>query len=337
MMQEKISLIIPAYNVENLLGRTLDSLLSQTYTNLEIIVVNDGSRDKTAAVLDTYAASDARIRAIHKENGGVSTARLRGIREATGAWIGFVDADDVAEPWMFEKLLTNAKAYDADISHCGYQMVLPSGKIRLYHGTGKLVIQDNNTGIKDLLDNQFVEPGLWNKLYARHVVEEFMASVDFDTSIRNMEDLLMNYYLFRIAKRSVYEDVCPYHYIVRSDSAANAAVSYHKLEGPLQVKSILFRETERNLQHHGIIANQLVRQLVSYASMDLGTSPEVTGPIRTRARAELRRMIPGILTDRCYSSKFRIMGLWAAVWPWSYGFVHRTYERITKIDKIYEK
>lgn len=336
-MHDKISVIVPAYNVAHLLGRTLDALLAQTHRQLEIIVVDDGSKDETAAVIRDYAARDSRIKAVYKENGGVSSARLRGIRESTGVWIAFADGDDVAEPWMYERLLSNAKAYGADISHCGYQMVLPSGKVRLYHGTGKLVIQDNHTGVKDLLDNQFVEPGLWNKLYARHVVEKFLSSVDFDLSIRNMEDLLMNYYLFRAANCSVYEDVCPYHYVVRSDSAANAAVNVHKLEGPLKVKSKLFHETADDPEHHAVVANQLVRQLVSYATMDVQKSPEVTGLIRSRARAELRRMLPEILRGGSFGTKYRIMGIWASVWPWSYGFVHRTYERITKIDKIYEK
>ena len=99
-MQSKISIIIPAYNMENYLGRTLDSVLAQTNKNLEIIVVNDGSRDNTAKVIEDYAKRDSRIRGIHKENGGVTSARLRGIREAPGEWFGFVDGDEVLEAWL---------------------------------------------------------------------------------------------------------------------------------------------------------------------------------------------------------------------------------------------
>lgn len=337
MAQDLISVIVPAYNVENFLGRMLDSLLAQTYQNLEIIIVDDDSTDSTALVIDRYAAMDKRIKAIKKENGGVSSARIKGIQESTGAWIAFADGDDSVEPWMYEKLLNNAKQHGADIAHCGYQMILPSGRVRLYYGTEKLVLQDNYTGVKDLLEGRFIEPGLCNKLYARSVIEKFLSSVDFDTSIRNMEDLLMNYYLFREARQSVFEDVCPYHYIVRSNSAANASVNEHQLQDPLKVKKILFQETINDPEHHALVANQLVRQLVFLSTLDISNSTEITKPIRTSARKELRNMLPEILKSSSYIKKFKIMGLWTVIWPGSYSIVHHMYERFTGIDKIYEK
>lgn len=336
-MDDKISVIIPAYNIEKYLGRTLDSVLAQTHTNLEIIVVNDGSKDGTAALINSYAEKDRRIIAVHKENGGVSSARLIGVKASTGAWIAFVDGDDFLEPWMYKRLLNNAKQYGADISHCGYQMVLPSGKVRQYYGTGTLTIQDNHTGVKDLLESRFIEPSLGNKLYARSVVESFLSSVHFDTSVRNTEDLLMNYYLFREAKLSVYEDTCPYHYILRPGSAANAAANKHQLQDPLKVKKILFQETIHNPEHHALVANQLVRQLVSLSTLNISKSPEITKPARASARKELRRMLPEILKGGCYSKKFKLMGLWTAVCPGAYALVHHLYERITGLDKIYEK
>ena len=118
-MNNIISVIVPAFNIEAYLPRCLESILSQTYNHLEIVVVNDGSRDNTADVIDSYAARDSRIKAIHKENGGVTSARLRGIEESTGDWIAFVDGDDYIEPEMFEKLLATAVSHNADISHCG--------------------------------------------------------------------------------------------------------------------------------------------------------------------------------------------------------------------------
>ena len=95
-MDEKlVSVIIPAYNIEDYIGRCLDSVLSQTYKNLEILVVDDGSSDCTGEILDDYEKKDQRIRVIHKENGGVSSARNIGIEAATGDYIGFVDGDDL--------------------------------------------------------------------------------------------------------------------------------------------------------------------------------------------------------------------------------------------------
>ena len=168
-MDNKISIVIPAYNIENYLGTTLDSVLAQTYSNIEIIVVNDGSKDGTGAVIDSYAAREKRIKAIHKENGGVTSARLRGVQEASGEWIGFVDGDDGIEPDMYERLLENALKYGADISHCGYQMVFPNGRVDYYYNTGRLVQQDKITGLSELLSGAMIEPGLCNKLFHKHL------------------------------------------------------------------------------------------------------------------------------------------------------------------------
>lgn len=336
-MQPTISIIIPAYNIADYLGRTLDSVLSQTYKNLEILIVNDGSRDKTPKVIEDYEKKDARIRGIHKENGGVTSARLRGIQEATGQWIGFVDGDDVIEPWMYEKLLSNADQYHADISHCGYQMVLPSGKVRLYHDTKKIIVQDNQHGIVDLLSCRMVEPGICNKLYRAELVKSVMRSVDMNTEIKNTEDLLMNFYLFRASQRSVFEDVCPYRYIVRQGSAANSAINEHQLLDSLRVRKILFAETTHNSEQHTIVANQLIRDLVTLSSMDASKARTLIVPIRREMRKQLRQMLPQVLKEPIYTLKSKTTALWVSIFPSMYRWVHNIYAKATGIDKIYEK
>ena len=214
-MNGKISIIIPAYNFENEITRCVESLLEQTYHNIEIILVNDGSTDGTLNVLQELSQRDTRIRVINKSNEGVTRARLDGVKAATGDWIGFVDGDDYVEPMMFETLLENAYQYDADISHCGYQMVFPS-RVDYYYNTGRVVQQDHITGLKDLLIGAFIEPGLWNKLFKRDLLKKIIQSNVMNLEIRNNEHLLMNYYLFREAKMSVFIDRCIYHYIVIS-------------------------------------------------------------------------------------------------------------------------
>ena len=148
-MNDKISIIIPAFNIQDYLGNTLDSVLAQSYDNLEIIVVNDGSKDNTGSILDDYAQKDSRIKAIYQENSGVTSARLCGIQAASGAYIGFVDGDDFIEPQMYMRLMENAKRFDADISHCGYQMVFPAGRIDYYYNTGRIVKQEVKQGCTD--------------------------------------------------------------------------------------------------------------------------------------------------------------------------------------------
>ena len=100
MMEKLVSVIIPAYNIERYISRCLDSIMAQTYNNLEIIVIDDGSKDQTAEILDDYQKRDSRIIVVHKENGGVSSARNNGLDIATGDYISFVDGDDLIESNM---------------------------------------------------------------------------------------------------------------------------------------------------------------------------------------------------------------------------------------------
>lgn len=240
MEKELISIVVPAYNIEKYIGRCLDSILSQTYSNIEIIVVNDGSSDKTKEIIDEYASADKRIIAIHKDNGGVSSARLRGIQESKGDYIGFVDGDDVIDADMFEFLLNNLKGYSADISHCGYVMEFPDGHKDYYYNTEKKVVQNNYEGVFDLLTGKFVEPGLVNKLYKKEIILYFQKNKIWDGGIRYNEDVLMNYILFSKANKSIYEDKCKYHYVLRKGSAATSKPNKRKYEDPMKVVQTIY-------------------------------------------------------------------------------------------------
>jgi len=189
-MKERISVIVPAYNIEKELERCLDSIAAQTYGNVEIVVVNDGSKDGTGEIIDRYAAKDGRVVAIHKENGGVTSARLAGVRAATGDWIGFVDGDDYIEPDMYEKLMENALKHNADISHCGYQICFADGRTRHFYNTGRLVQQDRITGLKDLISGEFIEPTLCDKLFRKSLFSSLLCEAVMPEDIKVNEDLL---------------------------------------------------------------------------------------------------------------------------------------------------
>lgn len=207
-----ISVIVPAYNVEKWLSRCLDSILNQTYKNIEIVVIDDGSKDNTKSLIDEYSHKYKNIISVYQENQGVSYARVNGIKKANGEWIGFIDSDDEIELDMYEMLLKNALRYQADISHCGYQMVFEN-KINYFYNTGHIVIQDNLTGLKDLLEGKFIEPGLCNKLFHKKLFKDLLDNDVMDLSIKINEDLLRNYYLFKESHLSVFEDQCKYTYI----------------------------------------------------------------------------------------------------------------------------
>lgn len=231
-----ISVIVPAYNLENYIARTLDSILTQTYKDIEIVIVDDGSTDSTGEIIDKYSEKYPSIKVFHIENSGVTNARLTGIANACGDWIGFCDGDDYIEPDMYEHLMSNAVEFDADISHCGYRMVFVDGRVNYFYDTGRLVHQDKLTGLKDLLDGSFVEPGLCNKLFNKKVFHSLLHDDVMDKDVKNNEDLLMNFILFSSAEKSIYEDFCPYHYIVRNNSASRAKLNKHKIYDPIKVR-----------------------------------------------------------------------------------------------------
>ena len=114
-MIDKVSIIVPVYNIENYIRVCVESILAQTYESFELILVDDGSKDNSGILCDEYAAIDSRVKVIHKENGGVSSARNTGLQQAKGKWIMYVDGDDWIEPDMIESLIETAKATEADL------------------------------------------------------------------------------------------------------------------------------------------------------------------------------------------------------------------------------
>lgn len=213
----KITIIIPAYNVAEWLPRCIESVLKQTYENLEILVINDGSTDNTAAILDEFANKDTRIVAIHQKNMGLIQVRELGISMATGQYIGFIDGDDEVEPDMFERLLNNALKYEAEISQCGILYCFYDGRRKQMHGTENVYVYDQVEGYRELMQGIHMEPSLCNKLYWKDLLQDSC----LDKSIVNNEDLLRNSVLFSRAKKSVFEDFCGYHYWRRAESMSN--------------------------------------------------------------------------------------------------------------------
>lgn len=244
----KISIIIPVYNLEQYIEKCIISVMNQTYSNLEIIVVNDGSSDNSWKVITEIAKRDSRIIPINKENGGVTSARMTGLKKASGEWIGFVDGDDEIESDMYEFLLVNAIKNQASISHCGYQMEFPDGRIHYFYNTGAIVKQDRRKGIEDLLCGEYIEPGLWNKLYRKELFDSLeRCSIPYDIKIN--EDLLMNYILFSKANLSVFEDRCKYHYIVRKNSASRSNLNENKIFDPIRVKEIILENIDEEFRN----------------------------------------------------------------------------------------
>jgi len=230
--------------------------------------------------------------------------------------------------------LKNAHQYNADISHCGYQMVFPS-RVDYYYNKGHLIRQDQETGLKDLLDGSFVEPGVWNKLFRKSLFHSLLHKNVMDFDVKNTEDLLMNFYLFREARASVYEDFCPYHYVVRIGSAAKAKINAHKLMDPLKVLLKLEEETDYNKKLNFCVQRRIVMNLIKLSTYYTCEHETLVKPFRKQTREELRRRLPEILRGD-YSFKLKALSAWAAFMPYGYHLVHNTYSIVTGHNRKYE-
>lgn len=217
-MSPLVSIVIPVYNTAEHLAECLESLCSQTLRDIEIICVDDGSTDGSAAILSDYSEKDDRIHVITQPNQGILAARNTGINAAAGQWIGFADSDDAMHPDMIERLVKNGEKYHTDISHCGMVFCYYNGRMVTHYGTGILKLQDHETGLSDLLNGTQIEPSMCCKLYRKSLFRDF----PIESRIKRNEDLYCNFLLFGIAESAVYEDFCGYFYRQRKDTTQPA-------------------------------------------------------------------------------------------------------------------
>lgn len=209
---DKISIVVPIYNVEKYLRKCIESILKQTYYNLEIILVDDGSTDSSGEICDEYKNKDSRIIVIHQKNKGMSSARNSGIKCATGKYIGFIDSDDYIEKDMYEILLKNIIDYSADIAICGFAFV-ENNKVVPKEFTGDINVLDRQTALEELIKDRKIQSYVWNKLYKR----EIWNNITFKSGVA-FEDLDIMYKLFKKAKKIAIVDSLKYFYVQRSNS-----------------------------------------------------------------------------------------------------------------------
>ena len=277
----KISIIISAYNEGKLPRRCLMSVLSQTYKDLEIIVIDDGSTDDTAEILDAFAMKDTRIVAVHQANVGLVEVREKGISLATGDFIGFVDGDDTIQPDMYERLLDNALKYNADISHCGMLYCFADGRRKPMRGLGTLCIMDNIEGQIQLLKGTVFEPSLCNKLYSAKLLRNSC----LDKSITNNEDLLRNFVLFKRAKSSVYEDFCGYLYWRRENSMSNNNRQIEIWNDILEARRLIVENSADGVRE-AAESSWILALIAAYNSL-LGLEDETSSHMRCVYRKQL--------------------------------------------------
>lgn len=220
--KDLISVIVTAYNIAAYIERGVGSVCAQTYRNLEIIVVDDGSTDDTGVICDRLAAKDSRVQVVHKENGGPAEARNRGIAIAKGSYIGFVDGDDWIDPDMYEKLFSALKDKQADIAVCRYRQV--SRTRTLDESVDRAVLFEGQEALAVYVEEReefSIQNAAWNKLYRK----KLLIGNPFPEG-RWYEDIVFATEALARAGRCIYLDIALYNYIIdREESIMNCRIN----------------------------------------------------------------------------------------------------------------
>lgn len=222
-----VSVILPIYCVEKYLEQCIDSILEQTYSGLEIILVNDGSIDNCGDICDRYSMKDSRIKVIHKGNGGVSSARNVGLDTATGEYIAFIDPDDTVHPRYIEILLELCRQYDCDIAQCDF-LAVAEDSVKLPFGQKQRIdILNNRQALSKLCsvneEVRYVVP--WGKIYKKSLFDNIRYPLG-----RIHEDEFTTYLLFWKARKIVISNQYLYYYIQRRTSIMGRKFSINRLD-----------------------------------------------------------------------------------------------------------
>lgn len=249
MDENKISVIVLVYNIEQYLSKCLDSIINQTYRNLEIIIIDDGSTDSSKDICDIYEKKDQRIKVIHQKNSGPGVARKVGVRNASGQYIGFVDGDDYIDKNMYMNLMDYILKTGADVVHTSHYNDV-EGNIYKVNGFNALINSENGRYeiIRKILNLEIrMEPSIWSKLFKKEIIKKSIEDINDECSYG--EDMVCLLSTIVNSKKIIICDRAYYYYCIRSSSFS------HKID-------------KRNVLKEVILYNNIVDMLKKYCLYD---------------------------------------------------------------------
>lgn len=217
-MNELVSVVIPAYNVEKYIGKCIECVCRQSYKNIEIIIVNDGSKDNTQLVCEKLAVTDSRITVITQKNSGGSAARNRGMMEAKGKYLCFVDADDVINEAFVQNMVDNYVSHQAELSICGFEEKKEDTIINATSGNLQIMTQEE--AMEKLLREDSFKGYVWNKLFNMEIIRQ--NKLQFDTTIKIWEDVLFVFEYLIFCQKVVYDPTPMYSYMYIQNSISHS-------------------------------------------------------------------------------------------------------------------
>ena len=308
-----ISVIVPVYKVEKYLDRCVQSIVDQTYRNLEIILVDDGSPDNCPAMCDAWAEKDSRIKVIHKKNGGLSDARNAGMKVAAGELMGFIDSDDYIAPEMYQMLFDRMMADGSDIAACGVEMVFEDGTPpRPLTPSGEYVL-DTVQAMEAIIRENYLKQPVY-KLYKTEQVRDLAFPVG-----KYHEDVFWSYQAIARARKVSVADRRCYYYIQRSGSIMGEGYSLKRLDA-----------IEAKRQRLEFLTDKFP-ELVGVAGVDLLFSCMYHGQLAQRSlqkaeKAEAMRYLEEIVRYCSLPAKADLKKM---------SFTHRCWLRLAKINFVF--
>lgn len=306
-----ISIIVPIYKAESHLRRCLDSITGQTFNDLQIILVNDGSPDNSGSICNEYARKDNRIIVIHQENSGVSAARNAGLEAATGKWIGFVDADDWIEADMYEYLLGIANANHADVVQCAASMECAEKRQILYSVPSDSEVRLSKESLRSYSAN------VWNKLYRKEIIEDCRFKREYSIG----EDFLFNAEVLTRTNRVVFASIPKYHYIFLDDSSSHSVPTLKMLHSIRQTSLLAAKKVADKLELRDWFNAELIRNNQDICSKIVRFPRQEFEVLKREIRLAFRRdFVKAMLNKELYTKDKVKLFLIAWMW-WVYGLL----------------
>lgn len=235
MKDDLISVIVPVYNIEDFIEKCVESIINQTYKNLEIILINDGSKDKSGQICNQLKEKYKNIKVIHKNNEGLSEARNDGIKSAKGKYISFIDGDDYIKSNMYELLYNALKENDCDIAECGFIKKMPDSTEIIINNCKENQILPGEDAMKSSINNSIFSTVAWNKLYKKSIFEEHNI---FYPKSKLHEDQFTTYKIFEKSKKSIKIKESLYYYVQR-DNSIMKTFNIKRLDGCEAIKETM--------------------------------------------------------------------------------------------------
>lgn len=260
---DKISIIVPVFNSAAFLSDCIKSIVNQTYTNLEIILIDDGSKDNSGSICDSFAKDDPRIIVIHQDNSGVSSSRNTGIARASGSYIAFVDSDDLIAPDMIKLLHSSLVENQCDISTCGFVYIYQTESLKPDTTNNTTEILTGNEAIENMLYRRNIGLVPFAKLYKIDLFNE----IRFSEKLRMAEDADVNYKIFSKARNIAVNSLSQYDYVQHPQSVMHEKFSLKRMDGLIVMKSIYSDAKDHHPAIVGSAENRLFIEAIFIATV----------------------------------------------------------------------